>query len=315
MAEIMRKLALHEMNLWDGFMLKHHSYPFHLRSYVKALTKNKWTFDYVVLMDEENDVRSAVLIQKRRIPATPFFITYLPYTPIGDDLELGSKLIAHVIKVYKPLSIKMTLQLQTPHSINHQSFVKGLEHFTFLVDLMQDEDFRFDNYSKTYRNCIRKAIKENVVVSFVQSEEEIDLFLKMYHSMTDRKDIEPIDHDMMKEIMSGLLKSNQALLAKTTYLNQDYNYAFVSINGLHARYLYGASIPQSGLPPMGQYLHHEIMNELMRRHVETYDLGGIVSSDVDEDDPTYGVYKFKKGFGGVPEKIATEYIYKRFKFL
>jgi lipid II:glycine glycyltransferase (peptidoglycan interpeptide bridge formation enzyme) len=57
------------------------------------------------------------------------------------------------------------------------------------------------------------------------------------------------------------------------------------------------------------------MEELKKRHVKTYDLGGIVSLDVSEEDSTYGVYKFKKGFGGTPTKIATEYVYRRFKFI
>lgn len=316
MAEIIKKLAEHEFHLWDEFITKHHSYPFHLRTYVEALKKNKWMFDYIVLMDENTlEIKNGVLVQKRRIPLTPFYIIYLPYTPIGDDLDLGSILIQHIIKTYKPKSLKMTLQLQTPFSINHPAFKKTQEHFTFLVNLEKNSEERFENYSKTYRNCIRKAIKENVSVSYVQSDIEIDSFLQMYHNMTDRKEIEAIDHDMMKVIIKGLLDSNQGLLAKTTYQDQDYNYAFVAINGLYARYLFGASIPQSGLPPMGQYLHHEIMEELIRRNVKIYDLGGIVSLDVLEEDPTYGVYKFKKGFGGESTKIATEYVYKRFKFL
>jgi hypothetical protein len=253
MAEVIRKLNDTEYPLWDDFINKYHSYPFHVRAYVEALKTHKWLIDYVVLMDDKTStIKSAVLVQKRRVPLSPFYITYLPYTPIGDDIDLGSHLVEYVIKLYKPKSLKITLQLQTPFTINHQMFKIDREHYTFYVDLEQSTESRFNNYSKSYRNFIRKAVKEGVEVTHVQDEDNIDKFIKMYHNMTDRKEIEAIDHDMIKLIITGLISSNQAILFKTTYQHEDYNYAFVSINGLYARYLYGASIPQSGLPPMGQ---------------------------------------------------------------
>lgn len=316
MGQIIRTLKDDELILWDDFISRQHSYPFHLRSYTDALKQKKWTFDYVVWIDDEQShILSAILIQKRKIPFTPFYVIYLPYAPIGESVHLGNQLIEYVISIYKSRSIKMTLQLQTPHVISQSSFKKTKDHYTFVIDLLETDEKRFENYSKTYRNCIRKAVKENVQVIYETGEEAIHSFLEMYHSMTDRKDIDPIDSDLMKNIMSNLLSGNQAILAKTVFQEKVYNYAFVGVTGQHARYLYGASLPQSSLPPMGQYLHHEIMCQLKKMHVRTYDLGGITALEVIEGDPSYGVYKFKKGFSGIPIKIATEYTFKRVKFI
>lgn len=58
---------------------------------------------------------------------------------------------------------------------------------------------------------------------------------------------------------------------------------------------------------MGQYLHYEIIKELQNEGFSTYDLGGVVGKEVKENDPSYGVYKFKKGFGGEFVTLTKNY--------
>ncbi len=296
------------------FLNMHHGYPFHLKGYCDALKIHHWSFDYLVLKDNDQ-IKSSILVQKRKLPFIPMYLIFIPFAPIGDDKDINEILIDYVIQTYQKKSLKMTLQLQDDQMIKYPQFKYHKSYYTYFIDLTKDSDLRFNLYSKTFRNCIRKAIKDDVKVSFVTDSKDIDELIKTYDLMLERKDIEGIDQELMKAIMIELISSNQGFIAKTVYQGIDYNYAFIVINGSYARYLYGASKTQIGIPPMGQFLHHEIMNELYTRGIKTYDLGGISNIEVKEDDPSYGVYKFKKGFGGKPVNIATEYVYKRIKFL
>ncbi|CCV65142.1 fem-like protein associated to methicillin resistance, fragment [Paracholeplasma brassicae] len=92
--------------------------------------------------------------------------------------------------------------------------------------------------------------------------------------------------------------------------------AFISTIGTDARYLYGSSLRvQDKLPPIGQYLHYEIIRYLKDEGYKSYDMGGIPNLPMDDNHQSYHVYKFKKGFGGTPKILSYDYKYVRFKLL
>lgn len=72
---------------------------------------------------------------------------------------------------------------------------------------------------------------------------------------------------------------------------------------IQANYVYGGTMREY-MPLMAQYkMQMEMIKEAKKRNLSVYDFGGI-SGIFEEGTPNYGVYEFKKGFGG----YVIEYI-------
>ncbi|WP_068773608.1 peptidoglycan bridge formation glycyltransferase FemA/FemB family protein [Paenibacillus sp. FJAT-26967] len=84
--------------------------------------------------------------------------------------------------------------------------------------------------------------------------------------------------------------------------------AIETFAGKTAWYVYGASdnVFRDYMP--NYLLQWEMIREAKRRGCTTYDFGGI-SGDVSPDNPLWGLYAFKKGFGGQFVEFAGEFTY------
>ena len=68
-------------------------------------------------------------------------------------------------------------------------------------------------------------------------------------------------------------------------------------------YLYGASSNAHRNVMPNYLLQWEMIRESLRRNCVFYDLRG-VPGELEEDNPLYGLYRFKKGFGGTYTKFS-----------
>lgn len=306
-----RLLKQTEYYLWDRFLTKvGNASIYQTRDYYEALKILNWDYEIFVKINEDNlDISTGALIQKKRVPLINRFVSVVNYGPISvDDKEVQpflNELIKH-LKNHKHLFTDINLLNQ--YDIDYPRLLNLGNNHTFILDLTQTLDTLFTNFSKTFRNCIRKAEKEGVMVRFSTEERDIERFIEYYEAMINRKQIESINTIFLRQVIKNLLENNRGFIAYTTYNGTVYNMAVIGCINKTARYLYGASISHpTGLPPMGQYLHYEIIKELQNEGFSTYDLGGVVGKEVKENDPSYGVYKFKKGFGGEFVTLTKNY--------
>ena len=73
--------------------------------------------------------------------------------------------------------------------------------------------------------------------------------------------------------------------------------------------MYGASYPKNRNLMPNYALHWYIMNWAKEKGCHWYDLRGVPSFDPAPDHTGFGIYRFKKGFGGVPLTFMGDYYY------
>ena len=73
-------------------------------------------------------------------------------------------------------------------------------------------------------------------------------------------------------------------------------------------YLYGASSNEHRNLMPNYMLQWKMIRWAIENHCRVYDFRG-VSGDLSEDNPHYGLYRFKKGFGGEFTEFVGEYDY------
>ncbi len=177
---------------------------------------------------------------------------------------------------------------------------------TFIINLKAEEDQLFMNLDKDTRTTIRKARKNNVqVVHAVGSDavEYIDDFAVVHRKTYERTFRGPIRSNMSlrsTEFMRSILtnKNIKSVLSLAFFENQLAAGALLLGCGSTLIYYIGGSdvnlLRRSGA---SNYLHWEIIRWAKEQGYHLYDMGG-VSAASRKNDSAYGVYKFKKNFGG-----------------
>lgn len=306
----LRILANTEYSLWNEFLdTLEYANVFQAVSYLEALKVNGWHYEVVVNEDPAGSIISGAIIQLKTLIGNRYAYAAINYGPLSRNHDSGLEPIIDYLR-QKKCKI-LDLMLLSGIDINS---VKGLKYkhtgnnYTYLLDLLVPYEKIFTNFSHTHRNCARKGKKEGVEITFSTDQSIIPLFLTKYMEMASRKSLKAITPSLMQAIVSNLLSTNNGFFAVASFKEVVYEIAFVSTAGKSARYLYGASSKQpKGTPPIGQYLHEQIIVKLQAEGYSTYDLGGIVSEVVPPEDETYGVWKFKKGFGGKATTMTANY--------
>lgn len=287
------------------------SYIFQTRPYLSTL--KRLGYDYEIIGIFENGILTYALpIQKKKFPIIKRYFYAIPYGIVSRNKDIPSVVIDKFLSYLKQKAYVIKLSLS--EVIEQSKFINVGMLTTLMIDLTAPLDKLFEAFSKTHRNCSRKAEKEGVTVTFETSEEIVDAFIELYSELMKQKSIDSIDVDFLRECLSNLIKSNLGFFAVARFNGVIHNIAFITTIGKQARYLYGASLrTEEKVPPIGQYLHYEIIRELQRRDFSNYDLGGIPNLPVEETNPAYSVYKFKKGFGGNPTVLCYDYIYTKYR--
>jgi FemAB family len=166
---------------------------------------------------------------------------------------------------------------------------------TLHIDLTQDLDLLFARFSKTSRNEVRRSSKEGIQIKQESEPAATELFLKRQKWFNLRKHLgEPVSRKQLADYggqwflytayRAGTWLGHLLLLHDQERVRQ-----WVLANNLdhddHAVVGYAS-----------RALVWNSMQDAKNKGFATYDFGGIVD---DENDPRYGVTRFKSSFGGM----------------
>ena len=288
--------------------------------------KNNWQWEAVVSRDPAGNIVGAcgVLIQKMPLFGTSFF--YSPRGPVCDpkdkavlaDLKAGVDALA---KTYNAHTFKIDPDIPADD--------------TFFIRLMEDMGFRrfygpdgFETIQArfNYRLYLRGRTKEEIMAGFTQKTrynirvaqkhgveirvvgpEYLDAFMEIYRTTGARDGFNTRPKEYFARMMDalgvhcrlymGFYEGNPICGAITT------NYAGKTC------YVYGAS-DNAHRNVMPNYL---IQWEMIQWAVDTgctvYDFQGISGDLTNEKNHMYGLYRFKRGFGGQVDELAGEFDY------
>lgn len=174
---------------------------------------------------------------------------------------------------------------------------------TLVINLNDDKEKIFKNFTKGHKSAIKKAEKEGLTVREINNNEGIDLFSQIYSEMLDArslinnycsnqilfKNILNFFNETKKGIILGVYDKENSLIGGIILLFQ----------GNIVRYFKGAASPEKRSLPILHIAIWEGIKISKELDKKIFDLWGY-NHFVNEKDQIYNINKFKKGF-------STEY--------
>ncbi len=175
-----------------------------------------------------------------------------------------------------------------------------LNKATFVSDLAYDDDALVKSMNRSARRDLHKAQEAGLRVEADDNPSPaiLDDFVSNFERTAKERGLSSPGRSTLQRMFDGgnltlfrVLAGNEVRAAITVYRAGDKAIETILVDN---------GKTQDG---SGRILRFEIMREMRARGVRWYDFGGVASTD--ESD---GIYRFKRGFGGVFVSLGSEYL-------
>jgi len=255
---------------------------------------------------------AGVQILFRKLPLG-FTVGYIPKTNIDQSLlpEIDS-----VCKSHHAIFLKLEPDTWDSEFILHPSreaFILSKHNIqpprTILIDIRGSEEEILAKMKPKTRYNIRLAEKKNVVV---RAWDDIESFHKLMLVTSGRDGFGIHSLEYYRRAYELLQPKGLGEIFVAEYEGKPLAALFVARNGNRAYYLYGASTDEERNRMPTYLLQWEAMKWAKARGCEEYDLWGVPDEDKatleanfeTRHDGLWGVYRFKRGFGGELKRAA-----------
>ena len=265
------------------------------------------------------DAGTGVQILFRKLPLG-FTIAYIPKGPIGSgdaDFWQGIDNICRKnhaifykweIDAWENLADEFFVERATILSLQKMAGLKDSLHNiqpprTIIVDIKDSEEKILARMKQKTRYNIRLAKKKGVTV---RPWDDIESFHKMMLLTGQRDGFGVHSREYYQRAYDLLRPKEMAELLLAEYEGKPLAALFLARNGNRAYYLYGASTEEERNRMPAYLLQWEAMKWAKARGCEEYDLWGVPDEEEatleanfeTRHDGLWGVYRFKRGFGG-----------------
>ena len=298
-----------------------------------AALKNDWKREVVVTRNGDGSICGGISILVRKIPMTPYTLMYAPRGPIFDeddsaafaDIVNGARRLA---KQHRSVCLRMDPDIRA----GYEPFKKALEsmklkvkggknfettqpRFVYRMDIKgKTEDEVMANFTSKTRYNVRVAIKNGVETRIVNGDPEA---IAQFHALMKVTGERDGFICRSKEYFERLLKSlGEDARLYAAYYNGEMIAGTLAIRYADkVWYLYGASSNKERNRMPNYLLQWDMIRWAIESGVSVYDFRG-VSGDMDESNPLYGLYRFKRGFNGELVEFVGEIdaVFKRFGY-
>lgn len=260
----------------------------------------------------------------RKLPLG-FTVGYIPKAVIGDQLSVNSnqssvgsdqfwKEVDSVCRKRRAIFLKLELdQWEDGTPITNYQLPISLHNIqpprTIVIDIKNSEEEILARMKQKTRYNIRLAEKKGVIV---RAWDDIESFHKMMLVTGGRDGFGVHSLEYYKRAYELLHPSGLCEILLAEYEGKPLAALFVARNGNRAYYLYGASTEGERNRMPTYLLQWEAMKWAKARGCEEYDLWGVPDEDEaaleanfeTRHDGLWGVYRFKRGFGGELKRAA-----------
>lgn len=252
----------------------------------------------------------------RKIPLG-YSIAYIPKGPIGMNVNLLNE-IDEVCKSHRAVFLKVepfgwepaeTFDGLMNHGFRYSTPIQPRR--TVLIDLLPPEEEILSGMKQKTRYNIRLAEKKGIEV---KESRDYDAFhaMSLVTGERDNFGIHTLGYYLkVKELFEP---SGQANLLMAYFQGKPVAGIIVMLQGKNAWYLYGASTEEERNRMPTYLLQWEAIKWAKARGCQVYDLWGIPDQEETElealftgkqvHDGLWGVYRFKRGFGGAVKRSA-----------
>lgn len=238
-------------------------------------------------------------------------IAYVPRGPVvapDDSAGLGRALerLADLARERGAVFLKVDPEL-TPEfagpSLQAAGFVRSAQDIqpvlaTLVLDLGPDEDALMAAMDKDTRWSVRQGPKRGVSVKEVSDDEGLRAFYDLYALTGQRADFITRTWDYYRSVWRALIDARLATLRLAYVDGGAVAGAMTWRCGERVVYQTGATNDAARKTSAAYSLVWECIIGAKREGAKRFDLGGIPTDVERKDDPMYGPYLFKRGFGG-----------------
>jgi lipid II:glycine glycyltransferase (peptidoglycan interpeptide bridge formation enzyme) len=275
----------------------------------------------VRIIDSQREAGAQILF--RRLPLG-YTVAYLPkgFADVPDGKSFWDEL-DRACRVRKAIFLKLELDSWESPSLFDQALEKLVRlHFpvrtsphniqpprTLIVDIHDTEDEILAKMKQKTRYNIRLAGKKGVTV---RAWDDIESFHKMMLLTGGRDGFGVHSLEYYRRAYELLHPKGMCEILVAEYDGRPLAALFVARYGYRAYYLYGASTDEERNRMPTYLLQWEAMKWAKARGCEEYDLWGVPDEDEStleanfetRHDGLWGVYRFKRGFGGELKRAA-----------
>ena len=326
MTELVTKEMLAE---YEAFLEGHPEGHF-AQSSLWAKQKPAWSWKAIVCRGEDGRIRGAIAFLIRKMPIVRKNMMYACRGPVCDldDRETFAELMeaskqlakqekAYVIKIDPdvPSSNTEFAKMLEEHGFKTRDTGKNFEaiqpKYVFRLHLngRTEEEVMADFHQK-WRYNIRVAVKKGVEIRLC-GKEMVPEFARIMVETGLRDNFATRPPEYFSAMLDNL--GDKCRLYMAFHEDKPIAGTLAILYGDKVWYLYGASSNEHRNLMPNYLLQWSMMQWAIENKCRVYDFRG-VSGDISEDNPHYGLYRFKKGFGGDFTEFVGEYDYIQNKF-
>ncbi len=279
-----------------------------------AKVKTDWNFEAVIVRDKDGKIEGTIGVLVRQVPVFKAKMLYSPRGPVCDihneDVlkrlfdgvnELAKKHKAYIFKIDPDVKsddaefarICKKIGLTMPVDSKNFEGIQPRYVFRLYLDGRNEEELLASFHQKTRYN-IRVAIKKGVEVK-IEDTSKVEEFYNIMLETGIRDNFVIRNAAYFKRLLEALGEHARLYMA---YLDGKAIAGTIAIHyGDKVWYLYGASSDSYRNVMPNYLLQYEMIKWAVEKNCRVYDFRG-VSGDISEDNPLYGLYRFKKGFNG-----------------
>jgi peptidoglycan pentaglycine glycine transferase (the first glycine) len=290
---------------WDQF-LEHKPEAHLLQTSMWGDLKSNFDWQAVRLANET----AGAQILFRKLPLG-LSLAYIPKGPVGTNWAGLWPEIHTICKQKHAIYLHVEPDINEPFDdrllVDLQGFIPVDDTIqprqTILIDLSGSPDDWLSRMKQKTRYNTRLAEKKEIQVSETQDFITFEQLMRVTGTR-DGFGVHTLEY--YRQAYSIFSRRGQVALLQATYQNQPLVMLMVFAQGKGAYYLYGASVDEERQRMPAYLLQFEAMRWAASKGCEYYDLWGIPDATEEEleaqfevrSDGLWGVYRFKRGFGG-----------------
>ncbi len=278
---------------------------------------------YLGVVDEQNVLQAAMLILMAQMPVlkTPYF--YVPRGPVvADPAAPALTVLLNFAKSEARKRGAFMLKVDPQATVDEQNWNEELVQRGFrpashashvrnewVLDIRPDEKELLSNMKEKWRYNIRLAGRKGVTIRRGESDEDVETFYHILQETSERDQFFIHDAEHLK-LLFQLYDADRSALFLAEHEGKAIAGIIMMRFGCWSWYRYGASSAQSRNVMPNHLLQWTGMQWARGHGCWYYNFLGIPDSLEEEEakkDPLWGVYSFKRGFGGFARCALSSY--------
>ena len=271
-----------------------------------------------LVLEQDGEIRGALLILKRRLPL-PGIKRCIFYAPRGPVVDIASRELCQALftgaeraaRDHGAIFLKIDPDVPTDNNdfkdiLRQCRFQRndtrldfeGVQPaFVFQLDITPSANQLLANMHSKTRYNIKLASKKGVIIRPAEGKQDLPSFYAILQETAARDQFLIRGYEYFELIWDQMVENGLAQIFLAEFEGRVVSATLALILGKKVWYLYGASSNDYRNVMPNYLIQWEMIRWAQEQGCTVYDFRG-VSGDIDENNPLYGLYRFKKGFNG-----------------